>query len=492
MISENLKLQQRASRTEPRPAAASGLHLNAKERKLLLLGGDLLLLNVALVAAVTLWNGFPLSTAALWDHNKWFLTLSGLWWVVATILDVYNLARAASVTSTLASVGSAALLTTGLYLAIPWFSPPIFRRLYVFGLVLLITVALLSWRIFYARALSQPAFRQQGLVVGNGGAISSLVRAINEASQSDNANPFRGTGYAIAGWIVDEGTVNVRGDIPLLGDARRLVRLARQTQADEIILAFEDERELSLEARQILLDCRELGLRISHLSSVYERLTGRLPVDYAHWDLQLLLSPADSPAFRLHLAVKRALDILLALLGLAVLGGLLPFVALANGLLSPGPLFYRQERSGRGGRPFTLIKLRSMVRDAERLSGAIWCGEHDPRVTPVGRLLRKTRLDELPQVINVLRGEMSIVGPRPERPHFVGQLSHIFPLYRARHSVKPGITGWAQVHYEYGDSVEDARIKLEYDLYYVKHASLYLDLLILLHTVRVIFGLKGQ
>jgi lipopolysaccharide/colanic/teichoic acid biosynthesis glycosyltransferase len=195
----------------------------------------------------------------------------------------------------------------------------------------------------------------------------------------------------------------------------------------------------------------------------------------------------------LYVAAKYCLDMALALVGLLFLGVVvLPLVAIANALTSPGPIFYRQERLGKGGRPFTLIKLRSMVRDAERCSGVVWCGKDDPRITPVGRFLRKTRLDELPQLLNVLRGEMSIVGPRPERPHFVGQLAHTFPLYRARHAVKPGITGWAQVHYEYGDSVEDARIKLEYDLYYVKHASLYLDLLTLLHTVRIVLGAKGQ
>jgi lipopolysaccharide/colanic/teichoic acid biosynthesis glycosyltransferase len=138
-----------------------------------------------------------------------------------------------------------------------------------------------------------------------------------------------------------------------------------------------------------------------------------------------------------------------------------------------------------------LIKFRTMIPDAEKDTGIVWSSEHDPRITPVGRILRKTRLDELPQFINVLRGEMSLIGPRPERPHFVGQLDRELPLYRARHAVKPGITGWAQVQYRYANSVEDSRIKLEYDLYYVKHAGLYLDLLIALQTIRVILQLKG-
>jgi lipopolysaccharide/colanic/teichoic acid biosynthesis glycosyltransferase len=260
---------------------------------------------------------------------------------------------------------------------------------------------------------------------------------------------------------------------------------------DEIILNLEEGHGFPMEAQEVLLDCRELGLRVSSLASIYERLSGRLPVDYARYDSQLLLSPADTPAFRLYQATKRALDVLIGIVGILVLGLLIPFVALANVLSSPGPLFYRQERLGKGGRPFTVLKFRSMVRDAEKY-GAVWAGKNDPRITPIGRFMRKVRLDEVPQFINVLRGEMSFIGPRPERPHFVGQLSRAFPLYRARHAVKPGITGWAQVHHEYGDSTEDARVKLELDLYYVKNAGFYLDLLTVLHTVRIVVGFKGQ
>jgi lipopolysaccharide/colanic/teichoic acid biosynthesis glycosyltransferase len=169
-----------------------------------------------------------------------------------------------------------------------------------------------------------------------------------------------------------------------------------------------------------------------------------------------------------------------------------PAVALANALWSPGPLLYRQTRTGKGGRSFVLIKFRSMVVDAEERCGATWCEDRDTRITPVGRLLRRTRLDELPQFINVLRGEMSAVGPRPERPSIVGQLARELPLYRARHAVKPGVSGWAQIRYRYGNSVEDARCKLEYDLYYIKHANLYLDLLIVLQTLRVVLSMRGK
>jgi len=470
----------------------TSLGLTAPERKWLLLGWDLVLINGALVGSAVLWNEFVWATFSLGAHLKWFLTLTALWFIIATVLDLYNLARAASVSAIIASAGSAALATTVIYLAIPWLTPPILRRSYAFGLVGLTTAAIVAWRVFYAKALVHPVFRQHGLVVGSPSADLDLALAIQQAGQTQVGNPFKGTGYEIIGRVSEDGAADGPNGIPLLGDLSKLVRLARQSNVDEIILTQGAERTLSREGREVLLDCREVGLKISSLASVYERLTGRLPVDYATYDVNLLLSPADSPSTRLYYATKRVVDVALALVGLLTLGLIAPFVATANAIWSPGPLFYRQQRIGKGGRPFTVVKLRSMIVDAERSSGAVWCGKGDPRITRVGHLLRKSRLDELPQVINVLRGEMSIVGPRPERPHFVGRLARDLPLYRARHAVKPGLTGWAQVHLEYGDSAEDARAKLEYDLYYVKHTCLYLDLLTLLHTVRVVIGLKGQ
>ena len=492
MASDSGRIEWSTPREKVRSMPRAGLRFTSIERKWLLIGFDLVLVNSALVIAAVRWNEFVLSRANLAAYYKWFLTLSILWLVVGTILDIYSLPRAASTTTIIGSAGSAALATTLLYLVIPWLTPPILHRSYAVGFVCLTGALVLSWRVVYARALVHPAFARYGLIVGGTASVLEQVRLVQEAGQLDDGNPFRGTGYAIIGRVADPDVEDAQCDIPLLGHVRKLVRLSRQYGVDEIIVAATSEQELCLDAREVLLDCRELGLQVSSLSSVYERLTGRLPVDRACYDLQLLLSPADSPGARLYAASKRAIDIVLSLIGLAAFAVVMPFIALANVIGSPGPLFYRQERIGKGGRPFTLIKLRSMIPDAEHRTGAVWCDKDDPRITTVGRWLRKSRLDEVPQLINVLRGQMSIVGPRPERPSFVGPLSRTLPLYRARHAVKPGITGWAQVHYEYGDSIDDAQMKLEYDLFYVKHASLYLDLLILLHTVRVVFGLKGQ
>ena len=235
-----------------------------------------------------------------------------------------------------------------------------------------------------------------------------------------------------------------------------------------------------------------MGICVRTMSEFYERYTGRVPLEYAGHDLHVVL-PADRKAgYRLYAALWRAIEFALACLGCAMLALVIPLVWLANRLTSPGDLFYRQKRVGRGGKVFEIVKFRSMIMDAEKYSGAVWAEEDDPRITPLGRFLRKTRIDELPQFWNVLKGDMGLIGPRPERPEFVSQLDREIPYYRARHTLRPGLTGWAQVQYRYGSSVDDARIKLQYDLHYIKHRGPYLDLRILLKTVNVVLGMQGH
>jgi exopolysaccharide biosynthesis polyprenyl glycosylphosphotransferase len=206
----------------------------------------------------------------------------------------------------------------------------------------------------------------------------------------------------------------------------------------------------------------------------------------------VVVVPIGGPSvFDVYPLLKRVMDIILALIGLAIFLLMLPFIALAIKLDSSGPIFYMQERTGKAGKPFRVIKLRTMVQDAEKRSGPLWAAKGDPRITTVGRFLRKSRLDEVPQIINVLRGEMSMVGPRPERPKFVEMLSEEIPFYNTRHVIRPGVTGWAQVKYRYGSSTYDSMVKLQYDLYYIRHRSLLLDLLILIRTVRKMLLFQG-
>jgi exopolysaccharide biosynthesis polyprenyl glycosylphosphotransferase len=279
----------------------------------------------------------------------------------------------------------------------------------------------------------------------------------------------------------------------VMGGTADLLRLARELAIDEVVLAITQRHTMSPAAFEAVLACREAGFHVTTMPALYERLLGRVPVEHVGRNLQAVLPIDEANAVdRLYWLVKRLADLVLSAVGLAVVVVLSPFVALGNGLFCRGPLFYRQARVGRGGRPFTVIKFRTMRPDAEQDTGAVWAQAGDGRVTPVGRWLRRTRLDELPQLLNVLRGEMSLIGPRPERPEFVEELARQIPFYRARHAAKPGLTGWAQVRFGYGNSVEDARMKLEYDLYYVRHASFYLDALIVLKTVGVVLQLQGK
>jgi lipopolysaccharide/colanic/teichoic acid biosynthesis glycosyltransferase len=227
---------------------------------------------------------------------------------------------------------------------------------------------------------------------------------------------------------------------------------------------------------------------------LYERVTGKVPIEHVGEHLWALVLPFEGETISLsiHQVIKRGVDIVLASVGLILLACLTPLLALAIRLDSRGPIYYRQQRLGRGGSVFTIVKFRSMAHRAEDSSGPMWSTSSDSRVTRVGRLLRKARLDETPQLLNVLRGEMSLVGPRPERPEFVDLLSTQIPFYRSRLAVKPGLTGWAQINYPYGSTVDDALHKLQYDLYYVRHQSVGFDLLILAKTVGTILRFRGQ
>lgn len=463
-----------------------GARLTLKERCLLLMVVDLCLINGALIVAVMLWSDLPLSVPALLDNLKWFVTLSMVWLALGAAFDIYDPVRAASATYSTLNTGIAALMTTLGYQAIPWLTPSLGRRAFVLGFVGIATVSVVIWRLIYARLFCQPDFQRRALILGKNVTAQRLASELKNAAGAARANPFRGTGYRGLDFVEE---------LPLweqdtLDPAQALVHRIRTSGVDEVLIA--EDALLSPANHEALLDCRELGIRIIPLALAYERLTARLPVEYAGRDLSLLVSEGDSPIERLYRGAKRISDVILSLVGIVGMGILMPFIALGNALTSPGLLFYRQQRVGQGGRPFAVFKFRTMAPEAESDCGAVWATQDDPRGTPVGKWLRRTRLDEAPQFINVLRGEMSVVGPRPERPQFVGEISCALPIYRVRHAVRPGITGWAQIRYHYGNSVEDARIKLEYDLYYIKHAGFVLDATILLRTIPVMLKFEGN
>lgn len=455
------------------PVRAGRLALGLRERQLILALGDGMVLLVALWLTADRAGALrPVGGLSSWE---WTLGLVGVWEALALVCGCYS---ARAVTHPLPAVRSAlvaALVSGGLgWLVRPADGPAL---ILTFGWV---GLGLAGWRLTVIALLARPAFRRRALIVGArraGHAIASLLQA------------DRWSGYTVVGFVDDSAEPRGAFDgLPVVGPGADLGALVERLRVDEVVLAT--AHPLSGEVSQALLRLFESGVPVTLMPHLYERLTGRVPVEHIgdHWVMALAVG-GPGPLYR---CLRRVEDLVLASLGLVVTAPLWGLIALAIRLDSPGPVFYRQVRVGYRGRPFTMIKFRTMRTDAEKEGRPVWAAANDPRVTGVGRLLRATRLDELPQLLNVLRGEMSLIGPRPERPAFVAMLQTQIPFYRARLLLRPGLTGWAQVNYPYGRTVEDALVKLQYDLYYLKHQSPYLDLLILLRTVVTVLACRGS
>ncbi len=340
------------------------------------------------------------------------------------------------------------------------------------GLVVL-AVSLLCWRQAYAWMVQQPYFRERVYVLGTGERAQRLLNGLRQRSE---------LGIEVVGW-----TGNIEGEVTRDTAAQHLLGVAQQKPFHRVIVAMPDRRgTLPVEE---LLNLRLEGVKVEEATSWLEKITGRIEVEqlYPSW---LIFSQGFRfrTSFRI---LRRALNFFVALLGLVLALPLLPFIWLAVKLSSPGPALYRQKRVGRGASTFYCYKFRTMRQDAEADTGATWATDDDPRITRVGKFLRMSRLDEIPQLWCVLKGDMHFVGPRPERPEFVEWLSKEIPYYGVRHMVRPGITGWAQVQYKYGNTLEDAREKLQYDLFYIKNASVGLDFLILFQTIKIVLLGRG-
>lgn len=470
----------------PSTAASRRVPLGSAARRGILVGGDVAVL-VPLVA-------FALGVGGLrsgWDWSGgafgrnlvgWAAVLVPLWLGLAWANGLYDLRRAPDrwAAAVLSAKVSAQIL---LLWAVVYFIPPpwtLVRHVAIF-FALGAAVAIPLWRQVYAGVVSRPAFRRRVLIVGAGRAGRALLAAI----QAEAPHLIDVAGFVDDDPGLREGTVE---GVPVVADRGGLVAAADRLGADELVLAI--TRDAHGELLAALLDAQEQGLQVTPMPVLFEALTGRVPVEHIgdHWAVALPLSPP--AAHGLYPVARRGFDLACALAGLVALGPVLALMAPWIHLDSPGPVFYRQVRVGRGGRPFMLYKLRTMVADAEP-EGPVWASPDDPRVTRVGRWLRRTRLDELPQAVNILRGEMSVVGPRPERPAFVATLAESIPFYRARHAVRPGLTGWATIHQGYARSTGDALLKLQYDLYYIKHQSLLLDAYILVRTVAAVLRPAG-
>jgi sugar transferase (PEP-CTERM system associated) len=379
----------------------------------------------------------------------------------------------------LQALGAASLILSLLYYLLP--DLIIGRGVFLIAAALIVTLVV-GWRFAFEWFTGRVGPRERLLLVGTGAAAVTLARELHELREE--------LGVEIVGFVdadkdrVGESLVNPG----VIGTVAAIPRIVREKKVDRVVVSLSDARG-RLPMDQLLEMKLVDGVTFDHLASVYEEYTGKIAIENLRpsW---LIFSEGfrKSPVLT---AAKRISDIVLAALGLVVAAPLMALVALAIRATSPGPVLYHQERVGQHGKIFTVHKFRSMRPDAEAATGAVWASANDSRITPVGKVLRRTRLDELPQLWNVLRGDMSFVGPRPERPEFVKQLTEQIPFYPQRHVLKPGVTGWAQVSYTYGASVEDAMEKLQYDLFYIKHLSLALDLFVILKTIQTVVLRKG-
>lgn len=479
-----------ATRQKRGRASASRLRsragLSRVERRALLLLGDLGMVFVAAFLALALWVivgqgiAHPLGFLRQKDIARVFW-LVPLWFLL--IANLYDARIVTSKSRNLNGLLVAAGVSLLFYFAIYFYLPPgeLPRLVVLFFLVGLVALEV-GWRMLYIRLMALPSLQQPALVIGAGRAGKSILKVLSEEAPGH---------FRVLGLIDDDPGKNgqIVGGVEVAGGTTALKEIAADEEVAVLILAITGEIQGDL--FQALLDCQEKGIEIVRMQTLYEELLSRVPVGYlgADW---IMTSFIDSARLNdLYSPVKRLLDIVGGALGTLVFAILLPFLAMIIHLDSPGPILYQQERAGKADRPFRMVKFRTMVANAEPDGEARWAAPGDPRVTRLGKFLRKTRIDEIPQFWNVLRGEMSLVGPRSERPELVAKLEREIPFYRARLLVRPGLTGWAQVNYRYGWSVEDAVTKLEYDLYYIRHRSLWLEVRILIRTLGTVLRFQG-
>ena len=339
--------------------------------------------------------------------------------------------------------------------------------------LLILTVALFGWRLGFTWLVQLPILVERVYVLGTGERAQRVVQGLRQ-------NPE--IGVEIASW-----TGKMEGAVTLEAVAAHLMEVVEKQKVHRVIVATPDRRG-ALPMKE-LLELRMQGVKIEEATTWLEKITGKIEVE--NLNPSWLVFGQGFRRGAIFIMIRRVISVGISLLGLFLALPLFPFIILAIRFDSKGPVFYSQTRVGKGGRTFQVVKFRTMRQDAEAGTGPQWAGTHDPRVTRVGKFLRSSRLDEIPQLWCVLKGDMAFVGPRPERPEFIDMLSKEIPYYGVRHMVRPGLTGWAQVRYKYGSTIEDAREKLQYDLFYIKNASVGLDLLIMFQTVKTVLLRRG-
>jgi exopolysaccharide biosynthesis polyprenyl glycosylphosphotransferase len=460
--------------------------LRPRERRTLLLLVDFLMAEIALFISIYVWSVADLYQSFTFNFilhlPGWFFILPFLWPLLMARL--YDEHRARDPIQTLRNIAFSALIGLGFYMVFYFTSKPnSLPRISVASFIVSAFILTLFWRLLYIRIFTAPQFMRRVLLVGAGDTGKIMLQIINQ----HKTRPYITVG------IIDDDPEK-RGKFiegyEVLGGNEKLLQTICENHITDLIVAISGQMQGGM--FQALLDAQELGTEIVRMPVAYEELLHRVPIRYleAEWILRSFVDKARSETFSE--IAKRILDIFGGFIGMLLLAILFPFVAIAIIVESGKPILYKQVRMGRGGQLYNIYKFRTMRQDAEPDGQPQWAEENDRRATKVGLFLRKTHVDEIPQFYNVLHGEMSLVGPRAERPELVEWFQQHVPFYRARLLVRPGMTGWAQVNQQYASTIDETIEKLEYDLFYIMHRSFMMDIRIIALTPTLILSLRGR
>lgn len=469
------------------PIPKRTVHFRSTEKRSTLFIGDVVVAIFSLFFSLYMWASGPewyrFSGAFLHERVPfWYYLMPVLWLVL--LMESYNTRASSRKRDMLRSISMATVVFAIFYLVLFFFSEPnsLPRRAVAIFIVTVFAVTIL-WRMVYIQLFGAPLFMRRMMIVGAGRAGTKLAKIIHELWPP----PF----YLVG--LVDDDPEKLNQIVesyPVLGTSENLFDLVSEHQITDLVFAITGEMNQPTFDR--LLEAEEMGIEVTSMANLYEELLGRVPITLLQSDWVLRSFVDQSHVGGFFEVNKRLMDIVGSLIGLVVFALTFIFIAPLIVIDSGFPIFYKQARLGRNGKLYNILKYRTMSIDAEKDGIARPAAINDDRTTRIGKLLRKTHLDELPQFLNILRGEMSLVGPRSERPEIIEELQSKIPFYRARLFVKPGLTGWAQVNYGYASGVEANSNKLEYDLYYIKRRTLTLDLIIMFRTIWTVIGFRGR
>ena len=460
------------------------IHFEISERKILLRIFDVIAVLLALyfVGNIFDFNYFNVSTT----NYYWTIALGIYLNIIGTVFEMYNLQVASNQYQVVKSIILTASTTVLVYLMTPIYTPLLpSNRTQILFFYVAILLSLFLWRLFYVKFLASSRFEKKVILICDKDQAEELVLAL------ENVDPH----YKVMGYVNSDsnqvGKSKKEKDFVKNIDIDKLEDFVIKHSVSEVVIASQKTDGITVNLYNQLIHLLENGYVIREYTQVYESITNRIPVQYVARDFYRYFPFSRSNQNQLYLSMVRLLEIVISIIGLVIGLVIAPLILLGNLLGNRGKFFYTQERIGKNGIPFKILKLRTMINNAEA-NGAVFTTTNDSRITAFGKCLRKTRIDEIPQFFNVLKGEMGVIGPRPERPVFVCEIAERMPFYETRHVIKPGLTGWAQVNYSYGETIDDSLIKLQYDLYYIKHRSIFLDINIVLKTLSTVLFCRGQ